>query len=92
MIFILSKMEFFCFNVKTKGQFYKQCDRLPLSREILKKQMFLQAKVVDSNGEMVPFGTPGELLIRGYVTMSCYYNDDEKTKETIDSTRWLHTG
>lgn len=48
--------------------------------------------MVDSNGEMVPFGTPGELLIRGYVTMNCYYNDDGKTKETIDSSRWLHTG
>ncbi|VVC42217.1 AMP-dependent synthetase/ligase,AMP-binding enzyme, C-terminal domain [Cinara cedri] len=52
----------------------------------------VEAKVVDSNGDMVPFGTPGELLIRGYVTMIGYFNDAEKTKETIDSTRWLRTG
>ncbi|VVC42214.1 Hypothetical protein CINCED_3A019046 [Cinara cedri] len=52
----------------------------------------VEAKVVDLNGEMVPFGTPGELLIRGYVNMIGYYNDEEKTKETIDSTKWLKTG
>ncbi|XP_050428075.1 medium-chain acyl-CoA ligase ACSF2, mitochondrial-like [Adelges cooleyi] len=52
----------------------------------------VEAKVVDSKGHMVPFGTPGELLIRGYVNMTGYYNDPEKTKETIDSSGWLHTG
>jgi len=52
----------------------------------------VEAKVVDTNGEMVPFGIPGELLIRGYVNMNCYFNNEEKTKETIDSSRWLHTG
>ncbi|XP_050428074.1 medium-chain acyl-CoA ligase ACSF2, mitochondrial-like [Adelges cooleyi] len=52
----------------------------------------VEAKVVDSQGHMVPFGTPGELLIRGYVNMTGYYNDPEKTKETIDSSGWLHTG
>lgn len=51
-----------------------------------------QAKVVDTNGDMVPFGTPGELLIRGYLKMNGYFNDEEKTKETIDSNGWLHTG
>lgn len=53
---------------------------------------FVQAKVVDVNGEMTPFGTPGELLIRGYVNMNGYFNDEAKTKETINSIGWLHTG
>ncbi|XP_025193594.1 acyl-CoA synthetase family member 2, mitochondrial-like [Melanaphis sacchari] len=52
----------------------------------------VEAKVVDTNGDMVPFGTSGELLIRGYLIMSGYFNDEEKTKETIDSSGWLHTG
>ncbi|KAL4143270.1 hypothetical protein QTP88_005621 [Uroleucon formosanum] len=55
-------------------------------------QDHVEAKVVDSNGDMVPFGTPGELLIRGYLIMNGYFNDEEKTKETIDSNGWLHTG
>ncbi|XP_050052910.1 medium-chain acyl-CoA ligase ACSF2, mitochondrial-like isoform X2 [Aphis gossypii] len=50
------------------------------------------AKVVDTNGHMVPFGTPGELLVRGYLLMNGYFNDEEKTKEAIDSNGWLHTG
>ncbi|CAI6367180.1 unnamed protein product [Macrosiphum euphorbiae] len=55
-------------------------------------QDHVEAKVVDTNGDMVPFGTPGELLIRGYLVMNGYFNDEEKTKETIDSNGWLHTG
>ncbi|XP_027850755.2 medium-chain acyl-CoA ligase ACSF2, mitochondrial-like [Aphis gossypii] len=55
-------------------------------------QDHVEAKVVDTNGDMVPFGTPGELLIRGYLKMNGYFNDEEKTKETIDSNGWLHTG
>ncbi|XP_060865725.1 medium-chain acyl-CoA ligase ACSF2, mitochondrial-like [Metopolophium dirhodum] len=55
-------------------------------------QDHVEAKVVDTNGDMVPFGTPGELLIRGYLNMNGYFNDEEKTKETIDSNGWLHTG
>ncbi|KAL5241656.1 hypothetical protein ACI65C_009066 [Semiaphis heraclei] len=55
-------------------------------------QDHVEAKVVDTKGNMVPFGTPGELLIRGYLNMNGYFKDEEKTKETIDSNRWLHTG
>lgn len=60
---------------------------------ILRRLIFsIQAKVVDSKGEMVPFGTPGELLIRGYVNMLGYFMDEKKTQETIDPSKWLHTG
>ena len=52
----------------------------------------IEAKVVDKNGDVVPFGTPGELLIRGYSTMMGYYEDDIKTKEMICSKGWLRTG
>ncbi|KAL4143266.1 hypothetical protein QTP88_005619 [Uroleucon formosanum] len=55
-------------------------------------QDHVEAKVVDTNGNMVPFGTPGELLVRGYIIMNGYFNDEEKTKEIIDSNGWLHTG
>jgi medium-chain acyl-CoA ligase, mitochondrial len=47
-----------------------------------------EAKIVDENGNTVPFGTPGELCLRGYCTMLGYYDDDKKTKEIIDADRW----
>lgn len=52
----------------------------------------VEAKVVDRNGIVVPFGTPGELLIRGYSTMMGYYDDEAKTKEMICPKGWLRTG
>jgi fatty-acyl-CoA synthase len=41
---------------------------------------------------MVPFGTPGELLIRGYLTMMGYWGEDDKTKEVVGPDRWVKTG
>ncbi|KFB41496.1 AGAP008557-PA-like protein [Anopheles sinensis] len=51
-----------------------------------------EAKVVDQEGNTVPFGTAGELWVRGYGTMLGYWGDEKKTKETIDADRWLRTG
>ncbi|KAL1491109.1 hypothetical protein ABEB36_011753 [Hypothenemus hampei] len=52
----------------------------------------LEAKVVDTQGRMVPNGTPGELLIRGYSTTLGYWQNEKKTKELIGPDKWLHTG
>ena len=51
-----------------------------------------EVKIVDAAGRIVPRGTPGELLIRGYSVMLGYWNDAEKTREAIDPARWMHTG
>ncbi|XP_025420128.1 acyl-CoA synthetase family member 2, mitochondrial [Sipha flava] len=75
----------------TFQNFYDDTDQKILST-VGHVQEHVEAKVVDSNGQMVPFGTPGELLVRGYVVMNGYYNNEEKTKEIIDSNGWLHTG
>lgn len=55
-------------------------------------QDHVEVKVIDANGITVPFGTPGELCIRGYCNMLGYYGDEEKTKEIMSSDRWLKTG
>ncbi|XP_017043963.1 medium-chain acyl-CoA ligase ACSF2, mitochondrial [Drosophila ficusphila] len=55
-------------------------------------QDHIEAKVVDAEGNCVPFGQPGELCVRGYTTMLGYHGDEEKTKETIGKDRWLRTG
>jgi len=52
----------------------------------------LEAKVVDSEGNLVPSGSPGELWVRGYSTMLGYYGDEEKTREMIGRDKWLKTG
>lgn len=52
----------------------------------------LEAKIIDENGKMVPFGQPGELCIRGYSTFLGYYKDDVKTKEIMGDDKWLKTG
>ncbi|MFY9553877.1 MAG: AMP-binding protein [Blastocatellia bacterium] len=42
--------------------------------------------------EPVGFGESGELMARGFLVTSGYYNMPDKTAETIDAEGWLHTG
>ena len=52
----------------------------------------VEVKVVDAEGRVVPSGETGELLTRGYSVMRGYWNDEEKTRESIDAAGWMHTG
>ena len=45
-----------------------------------------------NDGRTVERGEPGEFLARGYVVMRGYWNDPERTAESIDDRRWMHTG
>jgi fatty-acyl-CoA synthase len=52
-----------------------------------------EIKIVDPDrGRTVPRGEPGEFLTRGYLVMSGYWNDPERTDEAIDTAGWMHTG
>jgi fatty-acyl-CoA synthase len=52
-----------------------------------------EIKIVDpATGQTVPRGEPGEFLARGYMVMSGYWNNPERTAEAIDERRWMHTG
>ncbi|AWK85799.1 AMP-binding protein [Azospirillum thermophilum] len=55
-------------------------------------QPHLEVKIVDAEGRIVPPGTPGELLTRGYSVMRGYWGDEQRTREAIDEARWMHTG
>ncbi|MFJ1968629.1 AMP-binding protein [Streptomyces sp. NPDC087903] len=53
----------------------------------------IEAKVVDpATGVTQPRGEAGELCTRGYSVMLGYWNEPEKTAESVDAGRWMHTG
>jgi len=52
----------------------------------------MEVKIVDPHGRIVPCGEQGELCFRGFMVMRGYWNDPDKTSETIDPARWLHSG
>ena len=52
----------------------------------------VEVKIVDSEGRIVPCGTPGEFCTRGYSVMLGYWDDEERTAQAIDKAGWMHTG
>ncbi len=54
-------------------------------------QPHIEVKVVDEDGNIVPRGQPGELCTRGYCVMQGYWNDEEKTAESLVG-GWMITG
>ncbi len=53
---------------------------------------YQEIKIIDDAGHVVPLGKKGELCCRGYSVMRGYWNDAERTAETIDGAGWLHSG
>jgi fatty-acyl-CoA synthase len=53
----------------------------------------LEVQIVDpDSGEVLPRGETGEFCTRGYSVMLGYWNQPDKTAETIDVDGWMHTG
>ena len=52
----------------------------------------LEIKIVDEQGEVVPVGEKGDICARGYAVMQGYWEDPERTAETVDAEGWLHSG
>ena len=53
---------------------------------------WVEIKVVDEEGRVVPVSEKGEICPRGYSVKQGYWNDEERRAETIDSAGWLHSG
>jgi len=55
-----------------------------------------KAKIIDAKGNIVPVGQRGELCMTGYQLTKGYWNNPEKTKETLitdeNGVTWLKTG
>ncbi|HWM04161.1 MAG TPA: AMP-binding protein [Actinophytocola sp.] len=53
----------------------------------------LEVKIIDpETGATLPRGVPGEFCTRGYSVMLGYWEQPDKTAESIDAARWMHTG
>ena len=55
-------------------------------------QPHAEVKIIDEQGRIVPVGKQGELCTRGYLVMQGYWEDDERTSESIDQAGWMHSG
>lgn len=51
-----------------------------------------EVRCVDAEGNEVPRGESGEVVLRGYHVMLGYFEDEQQTRDTIDADGWLHTG
>ena len=52
----------------------------------------LEVVIADADGQEVERGAAGELLVRGYSVMQCYFDDADATAAAIDENGFLHTG
>ena len=50
-----------------------------------------EAKLVDDAGREVPVGEVGNLMVKGDSACSCYWNQHERTRQTIEG-EWVRTG
>lgn len=74
--------------------FQSHCDD-PLDRRVATVGRIhpqLEVKIVDAEGRTLPIGQEGELCTRGYSVMRGYWNDDARTRESIDPAGWMHSG
>lgn len=51
-----------------------------------------EVRIADDDGNEVPRGETGEVLVRGQGVMLGYLDDPKATAETIDADGWMHTG
>jgi len=52
----------------------------------------VECKIVDADGNELPAGEVGEVVTRSPANMAYYWNQPEKTAETVDKDGWLRTG
>lgn len=73
----------------------RACDHDPARPDLLSScgvpSMIADVRIVDEDGQDVPRGDPGEVIIRSPLNMDYYLNLPELTAETLKS-GWIYTG
>ena len=65
---------------------------LPVAGNVIGKHYLdTEIKIVETNDEEVPYGKPGEIVMRSPAVMKRYYNNEKATEEAF-RTGWHHTG
>jgi len=52
---------------------------------------YLDVKIIDENGQEMPVGQKGQIIVRGENVMAGYWKNEKATRETIKN-GWLYTG
>ena len=52
----------------------------------------IEVRIVGEQGNELPAGRPGELLVRSFTLFERYHKDGEATAAALDRDGWLHTG
>lgn len=67
-------------------------DAVARAGSIGRPNFFVEAQVIDPDGNPLPPGEVGELVVRGPSMFSGYFNRAADTAAVLDADGWLHTG
>ncbi len=75
-----------------EGTAEEQEVRLRRLRSVGKVLDDVEVMISDAEGNQLPANTPGEVWLRTFRAMDGYWGNPEKTRVTVDTSGWVHTG